>query len=81
MTIPRFVDEIGGKLSELAAGTPLQDVEKNLKAIVAGAFSRLDLVSREEFEVQRALLARACERLAALEAKVAALEARARGEG
>lgn len=70
MTIAQFVDEIGGKLSELAAGTPLQDVEKNLKAIVAGAFSRLDLVSREEFEVERASLAKARERLAALEARV-----------
>ncbi|MDR1462926.1 MAG: accessory factor UbiK family protein [Azoarcus sp.] len=75
MTTPRFVDEIGARLSELAAGTPIRDIEKNLRALAAGAFSRLDLVSREEFEVQRELLARACERLALLEARVATLEA------
>jgi BMFP domain-containing protein YqiC len=75
MTTPRFIDEIGARLSELAADTPIRDIEKNLKALAAGAFSRLDIISREEFEVQRALLARASERLAALEARVAALEA------
>ncbi|MDR2031580.1 MAG: accessory factor UbiK family protein [Azoarcus sp.] len=74
MSTLRFVDEIGARLSELAEGTPLRDIEKNLKALASGAFSRLDLVSREEFEVQCALLASACERLAALEARVAALE-------
>ncbi|MDR3214213.1 MAG: accessory factor UbiK family protein [Azoarcus sp.] len=79
MTTLRFVDEIGAKLSGLAAGTPIQDLEKNLKAVVAGAFSRLDLVSREEFEVQRELLAKARTRLDELEARVVALEAR--GEG
>ncbi|MDR1229297.1 MAG: accessory factor UbiK family protein [Azoarcus sp.] len=75
MTTPRLIDEIGARLSELAAGTPLRDFEKTLKALAAGAFSRLDLVSREEFEVQRELLAKARERLAGLEARVATLEA------
>ncbi|MDR1064066.1 MAG: accessory factor UbiK family protein [Azoarcus sp.] len=75
MTTLRLINEIGARLSELAAGTPLRDFEKNLKTLAAGAFSRLDLVSREEFEVQRALLAKALERLAGLEARVAALEA------
>ncbi|MDR0703132.1 MAG: accessory factor UbiK family protein [Azoarcus sp.] len=81
MSTLRFVDEIGARLSGLAEGTPIRDIEKNLKALAAGAFSRLDLVSREEFEVQRELLARARERLAALEARVAALEAGMGGKG
>ncbi|MDR1662170.1 MAG: accessory factor UbiK family protein, partial [Azoarcus sp.] len=71
----KFVDEIGARLSELAEGTPVRDIEKNLKALAASAFSKLDLVSREEFEVQRELLAKMRERLAELEARVAALEA------
>jgi BMFP domain-containing protein YqiC len=85
MATPRFIneigtklDEVGAKLSELAANSPARDVEKNFKAVLAGAFGKLDLVSREEFEVQRELLAKANERLSALEARVAELEARAK---
>lgn len=75
MTTPRFLDEIGAKLSELAANSPARDIEKNVRAMLGSAFSRLDLVTREEFEVQREILAQARARLAELEARVAALEA------
>ncbi|MDR1424779.1 MAG: accessory factor UbiK family protein [Azoarcus sp.] len=81
MTTPRFLDELGAKLdgvaakiSELAANSPARDIEKNVKAMLAGAFSHLELVPREDFEVQRELLAKANERLAALEVRVEALE-------
>ena len=80
MTTPRILDEIGAKLSELAANSPARDIEKNLKAVVSGAFGKLDLVTREEFEVQREMLAHARLRLAELEARVAVLEAE-RSEG
>lgn len=79
MTTPRFLDEIGAKLSELAANSPARDIEKNIRAVLGSAFSRLDLVTREEFEVQREILAQARQRLVELEARVAALEA-ARGK-
>ncbi|QDF99162.1 phosphoheptose isomerase [Azoarcus sp. DD4] len=75
MTTPRFLDEIGAKLSELAANSPARDIEKNIRAVLGSAFSRLDLVTREEFEVQREILAQARQRLVELEARVAALEA------
>lgn len=75
MTTPRIFDEIGAKLSELAANSPARDIEKNLKAVLAGAFGKLDLVTREEFDVQREMLAHARQRLAELEARVAVLEA------
>lgn len=79
MTTPRFLDEIGAKLSELAAHSPARDIEKNVRALLGSAFSRLDLVTREEFEVQREILAQARHRLADLEARVAALEAERSG--
>ena len=49
---------------------------KNLRAMLASATSKLDLVTREEFEVQAQLLLRTREKLDALEARVSALEAR-----
>jgi len=51
-----------------------QDIEKNLKSGLSGAMQRMDLVTREEYEVQATLLARSRERLAELEARVLALE-------
>ena len=51
------------------------NVKKNLRALVGAALTRMDLVSREEFDVQSALLVRTRARLAALEKQVTALEA------
>ena len=76
MVNTKFLDEFGSKLSELLAQSPAKDIEKNVKAMMAGAFSKMELVTHEEFEVQREVLARTRERLAQLEAKVAELEAR-----
>ncbi len=73
----KFVGEISTRLSELVAASPVKDIEKNARALLTSGFSKLDLVTREEFEVQATLLARARERLAALEARVTALEAEA----
>ncbi|MGH8476857.1 MAG: accessory factor UbiK family protein [Methylococcales bacterium] len=50
------------------------DLEKNFRAILASAFEKLNLVSREEFDVQKAVLAKTREKLAALEKQVASLE-------
>ena len=74
MSTPRFLDEIGAKLSEIAANSPVRDIEKNAKAMLGGALGKLDLVTREEFDVQRDVLARTREKLAALEARMAELE-------
>ena len=75
MAYPKFLDELGARLGELAAGSPAKDLEKNARALLGSAFARLDLVSREEFEVQTALLAQLRARIAALEGQVAKLEA------
>ena len=66
--------EFDQRMREILARSPAADLEKNLRALLASAFSRLDLVTREEFDVQREVLARTRAKLEALEAKLAELE-------
>jgi hypothetical protein len=74
MTGPRILDELGAKLSELAASSPARDIEKNMKALLGSAFGKLDLITREEFDVQREVLAHTRQKLVELEERVATLE-------
>ena len=70
----RFLDELNRKVAELVAASPANDIEKNLRALLSSAFSRLDLVTREEFDVQQEVLCRTRERLQQMEARVAEME-------
>ncbi len=63
----KFFEEMSSKLNELVAQTPAKDFEKNARALLAQGFSRLDLVTREEYEVL-------AQRLDKMEARIAALE-------
>jgi len=72
----RVLDDLGERLGEAARNSPAQDLEKNVRALLAAFFDRFDLVVREDFDVQRKLLERAQAKLAALEARVAELEAK-----
>jgi len=72
----RLLSELSARLAEIAAANPAKDLEHNLRGFLAGAFARLELVSREEYDVQCQVLARSREKLAALEARVVELEAR-----
>ena len=77
MIDPRTLDALVTKIAEgLPAGFGQlhQDLRNNLHAAVSAALARMDLVTREEFDVQSAVLARTREKLTALEAKVSALE-------
>ncbi|MDR2838736.1 MAG: accessory factor UbiK family protein [Azonexus sp.] len=74
MLDPKFLEEMSARMSALMANSPVKDIEKNTKALVSGAFARLDLVTREEFDIQAQVLARAREKLKELEARVEALE-------
>jgi BMFP domain-containing protein YqiC len=74
----RFLDELGERIDEALRNSPAQDLEKNLRALLAAWFDRLDLVLREDFDVQQRLLERAQAKLAELEARIAELEARRR---
>lgn len=73
----RLFEEFSGRISALLAQSPAKDAEKNLRALLASFFSKLDLVTREEFDVQARLLARSREQINVLETRVAELEARA----
>ena len=74
MDTTRFLDDLQQRISQLLAGTPAADVQKNLKALLTQQFARLDLVTREEFDTQSQVLARTREKLAVLEQRLAALE-------
>jgi hypothetical protein len=70
----KLLDEISTKVNDLVAQSPVKDVEKNLRVLLAGVFTRLDLATRDEFNVQQEMLMRTREKLTKLEAKVAELE-------
>lgn len=74
MLDPKFLEDISAKISALIARTPAADLEKNLRALLTAQLAKLDLVTREDFEIQKELLARAQARLAQLEARIAELE-------
>lgn len=71
---PKQLEELSNKLGSLIAASPVRDMEKNAKAALSGLLGKLDLVTREEFDVQVQLLARTREKLDALAERVAALE-------
>ena len=69
-----FVHDLDRRMRELFAQSPAADLQRNLHALVTSALSRLDVVTREEFDVQREVLLRTREKIAMLEARVAELE-------
>jgi len=76
MLASKIFEDLNARISKAIAASPVRDVEKNARAMVASALSRLDLVSREEFEVQAELLRRTREKLDAATERLAELEAR-----
>lgn len=74
------LDELSRRIEQAFRDSPVPDFGKNLRAMLAAWLDRMDLVLREDFEVQRNLLERAQARLAELEARVAELETRTPGE-
>lgn len=69
----KLFDDISSKISDTIANSPIKDVEQNIKAILTSTISRLNLVTREEFEIQQQVLLKTREKLAELEAQVTAL--------
>ncbi|GGY08302.1 accessory factor UbiK family protein [Paludibacterium paludis] len=74
MLSQKLFDEISAKISETIAASPARDIEKNMRAMMAATFTKMDLVTREEFDVQQEVLTRTREKLAALEARLAHVE-------
>jgi BMFP domain-containing protein YqiC len=72
----KVFDEISARVAAAMASSPVRDAEKNVRVLLRGALEKLDLVSREEFDLQVALLASAREKLDALEERLASIEGR-----
>jgi len=76
---PRLIDDLARRLAGSVPESVValrRDLEQNFKGVLQSQLTRLDLVSREEFDVQAAVLRRTREKLAALEQRLAALEGR-----
>jgi hypothetical protein len=72
----KVLDDLSAKVSEAMKKSPAKDIEKNARALLTQGFTKLDLITREEFDVQAQILARTREQLSALEARIAELESR-----
>jgi BMFP domain-containing protein YqiC len=84
MLDPKHLDDLASRLAgSLPRGLQaLQaDINRNVRATFEAGLARLDLVTREEFDVQAAVLTRTREKVAALEARVAELEREMAGDG
>ena len=68
------LDELAAQLKALLAGNPGEDLQKNLRATLAAGLARMDVVSKQEFEIQREMLNALRAQIEQLSAKVDALE-------
>ena len=75
-----LLHDLDQRLRQAFAQSPAADLEKNVRALLTSFFARLDLVTREEFDIQRQVLLRTREKLAQLEAQIAELERKGRSE-
>jgi BMFP domain-containing protein YqiC len=79
MDMNSFFNDIQGKINQALESSPAKDIERNFKAMMTQGFSKLDLVTREEFDIQAQVLAKTRAKLEALELRVVELEARLAG--
>ena len=75
MIAKQLIEEAASKISETLANSPAKDFEKNAKAMLGSAFNKMDLVTREEYDIQQQILIKTRVKLTELEARLAQLEA------
>jgi BMFP domain-containing protein YqiC len=71
----KTLDDLAARIGKAFEGSPAKDIEKNVKAMLQSGLAKLDVVTRQEFDVQKEVLARTREKVEALETRVAELEA------
>ena len=71
-----FFNDLQGKINQALESTPAKDIERNVKAMMTQGLSKLDVVTREEFDIQAQVLAKTRAKLEALELRMVELEAR-----
>lgn len=76
MDMNNFFNDLQGKINQAIDNSPAKDIEKNVKSMMTQGFAKLDLVTREEFDVQAQVLAKTRAKLEALEIRLAELEAK-----
>lgn len=74
MMTKKKIQEISDSIRKTIENSPISDINDNIHALLQGMFAKLDLISREEFDVQTQVLRRTREKLEALEAKIESLE-------
>ena len=72
----RTLDELAARIGKAMEGSPAKDIEKNVKAMLTSGLARLDLVTRQEFDIQVEVLRKTREKVERLEFLVAELEAK-----
>ena len=72
------IQEISDKIRKVIENSPISDINDNIHALLQGMFAKLDLISREEFDVQTQVLKRTREKLEALEVKIESLETKSK---
>ncbi|MFB9244604.1 accessory factor UbiK family protein [Massilia antarctica] len=76
MDMNSFFNDLQGKINQAIESSPAKDIEKNVKSMMSQGFSKLDLVTREEFDIQSQVLAKTRAKLDALEQRVTEMEER-----
>ncbi|MYN04558.1 accessory factor UbiK family protein [Pseudoduganella sp. DS3] len=76
MDMNAFFNDLQQKVNQVIENSPAKDIEKNVKAMMTQGFAKLDLVTREEFDIQAQMLAKARAKLELLESRLAELEAK-----
>ncbi len=72
----KLLDDLATRIGQAVEASPAKDIEKNVKALLQGSLTRMDLVSRQEFDTQAEVLAKTREKLERLEARLAELDTR-----
>ena len=72
------IQEISDKISKIIEDSPISDIEENINALLQSTFTKLDLISREEFDVQTQVLKRTRLKLEDLEKKIDALQTKSK---
>jgi len=71
-----MAEDVQKKVSDAVKDSPAKDLEKNVRGLMNQGFQKMDLITRQEFDIQVQVLAKTREKLEELEAKVEALQAR-----
>lgn len=72
--LPKAFSDLQDKVKDVIKNSPAGDVENHMKSVLAGALGKMDVVTREDFDIQSQMLSRALEKLSVLEKRVAELE-------